>query len=116
MIGEGPQLLDETVQREAPDGPYFLYVGSLDPRKNVETLVGAFADDAARPQERLYIVGPIEGARRRLPQAPRRASRLPTVSTTGYVAPDRLTALYRHASALVLPRSTKASVSPCSRR
>ena len=61
------------MQREAPDGPYFLYVGSLDPRKNVETLVGAFADDAARPQERLYIVGPIEGRPPAAPQAPRRA-------------------------------------------
>jgi GT2 family glycosyltransferase/glycosyltransferase involved in cell wall biosynthesis len=104
VIGEGPQLLDETVPREAPDGPYFLYVGSLDPRKNVETLVGAFADDAARPHERLYIVGPIEG---RPPAAFRRRldvlAAADRVHHLGYVAPDRLTALYRHASALVLP-------------
>jgi glycosyltransferase involved in cell wall biosynthesis len=104
VIGEGPQLLDGTVPREAPDGPYFLYVGSLDPRKNVETLVGAFADGAATPRERLYIVGPIEG---RPPAAFRRRldalAAADRVRHLGYVTPDQLTALYRHASALVLP-------------
>ena len=54
--------------------------------------------------ERLRIVGPIEG---RPPAAFRRRldvlAAADRVHHLGYVAPDRLTALYRHASALVLP-------------
>ncbi|MGH3025395.1 MAG: glycosyltransferase, partial [Gaiellaceae bacterium] len=46
VIGEGPQLFDGPAgpSTEGAEGrPFFLYVGSLDPRKNVGTLVDAVA-------------------------------------------------------------------------
>ena len=109
VIGEGPQLLGDG-DGIAPLGePYLLYVGSLEPRKNVDTLVDAFTANPALPA-RLIVVGPVEeheatALTRRIERsgAPDRVRHL------GFVSPERLTALYRDASALVLPSSTRAS-------
>jgi glycosyltransferase involved in cell wall biosynthesis/GT2 family glycosyltransferase len=104
VIGEGPQLLGEAGSSSVPDEPYILYVGSLDPRKNVDTLVDAFA--AARPRfdSKLLIVGPTETKTARA--LSRRISRLglgDRVHHLGFVDADRLTALYRDATVVVLP-------------
>jgi glycosyltransferase involved in cell wall biosynthesis len=104
VIGEGPQLLDGAPERPSADEPYLLYVGSLEPRKNVDTLVDAFA--AAHPPlpARLLIAGPTDarsaGAlRRRLI----RRGLEDRVQQLGFVSPQQLEALYRDALALVLP-------------
>lgn len=106
VIGEGPQLLEAPgeVPTPAPHTPYLLYVGSLDARKNVDTLVDAFAvADSPLPAE-LLVVGPIEARTSRA--FAERVARLGLdgrVHHLGFVAPERLTELYRGASALVLP-------------
>ncbi|MGH3111403.1 MAG: glycosyltransferase family 4 protein, partial [Gaiellaceae bacterium] len=103
VIGEGPQLLDGTTDRPSAEEPYVLYVGSLDPRKNVDTLVDAFAAGDA-PPAMLLIAGPTDsrsdGAlRRRLA----RHGVGHRVRHLGFVSAQQLDALYRDALALVLP-------------
>ena len=103
VIGEGPQLLGGASE-EGAAAPYLLYVGSLEARKNVETLVDAFATTAPPLPARLVIVGPTdagsaEALRRRLA----RDGLEERVQHLGFVSPERLTGLYRDAIALVLP-------------
>jgi glycosyltransferase involved in cell wall biosynthesis/GT2 family glycosyltransferase len=103
VIGEGPQLL-ATIRDNgaAPTEPYVLYVGSLDARKNVDTLVAAVAGaDPALPV-RLIIAGPTEpGEVARLPL--HTAEARDRVEHLGFVEPETLAALYRECVAVVLP-------------
>jgi glycosyltransferase involved in cell wall biosynthesis/GT2 family glycosyltransferase len=104
VIGEGPQLLDVTPDHESAEAPYLLYVGSLEPRKNVDTLVTAFASADPPLAARLVIVGPTQ--QRDSDALKRRVARLgldDRVLHLGFVSPARLKALYRDAWALVLP-------------
>ncbi len=104
VIGEGPQLLAQPAASAGVDGPFVLYVGSLDPRKNVETLVDAVLDADPPLPARLCIVGPIDsrspavldGLLERHPARER-------VGHLGFVPADRLAALYRDAAVLALP-------------
>lgn len=90
-----------------PDTPYFLSVSTLEPRKNFESLIRAYAafvrDDAARPS-RLVLVGgrvrtdthPIFEALASEDEAIRQR-----IIFTGYVADPDLAALYSGALAFV---------------
>jgi O-antigen biosynthesis protein len=103
VIGEGPQLLLDPSTRadEDVDSPYFLYVGSLDPRKNVLTLVDAVVH-ADPPLPRLVIVGPATPSE--LAELKRRSSSAPgRVEHLGFVEPTRLGTLYSSCIAVVLP-------------
>lgn len=104
VIGEGPQLLDQAASGPGTDEPYLLYVGSLDARKNVETLITAVVGAAPPLPARLLVVGPVDGDdveafNRRL--ARRGAGE--RVRHLGFVTPEQLTTLYRDALAVVLP-------------
>ncbi len=104
VIGEGPQLLGEPPDGPPAREPYLLYVGSLDPRKNVETLLDAFAQDGTQLDSKLVIVGPVEnGASGALHERLTRLGIGDRVHHLGFVSPERLVTLYREASALVLP-------------
>jgi glycosyltransferase involved in cell wall biosynthesis/GT2 family glycosyltransferase len=106
VIGEGPQLFGEGVPArvETGDEPFFLYVGSLEPRKNINTLVDAFAEADPPLPARLFIVGP-EDTRAAAALSDRLGARPhgDRVQHLGFVDPERLTTLYRNATALVLP-------------
>ncbi|HTW07130.1 MAG TPA: glycosyltransferase family 1 protein, partial [Acidimicrobiales bacterium] len=85
--------------------PYVLWVGSLEPRKNVATLVRAFARLAAGRQvpHRLVLVGPLGWLHDELvPQEPARqlGDRLRTL---GAVSDRDLRALYAGASLFAFP-------------
>lgn len=54
--GFQPTVDPATIQRHGLDGPYFLYVGTLQPRKNLERLIEAFAM-AARQLEGALVGG-----------------------------------------------------------
>ena len=45
------------------DGPYYLYVGTLQPRKNLATLIAAFASAGegarSRPRRQLVLAGKV---------------------------------------------------------
>jgi glycosyltransferase involved in cell wall biosynthesis/GT2 family glycosyltransferase len=104
VIGEGPQLLDGATEHQSVEEPYLLYVGSLDPRKNVDTLVDAFVAADPPLAAKLFIVGPTEP--RSMSALKRRIARRgldDRVRHLGFVGPERLAVLYRGASALVLP-------------
>jgi len=87
------------------DRPYVCWVGTLEPRKDVGTLVDAFARvvEAHDVPHRLVLVGPdgwLEGQA----EAAQRATALgDRVTFTGPVTPDRLRALYRGADVFALP-------------
>ena len=75
--------------------PFFLFVGSLEPRKNLTTLLRAF--DLLREDAELVLAGP-ESWRQDLKILPNER-----VIKTGYVSKQELRALYQQAVALVLP-------------
>jgi alpha-1,3-rhamnosyl/mannosyltransferase len=85
-------------------GPYLLFVGALEPRKGLPSLLDAYdaLPEALARELPLVLAGPEErldeALRFRL--AARREGRL---VRTGYVAPGDLPALYRGARALCLP-------------
>ena len=104
VIGEGPQLLERAATVPGMDEPYLLYVGSLDARKNVETLIAAVVGAEPPLPAKLIVVGPVDGGdveafNRRI--ARRGAGE--RVRHLGFVPPEQLTALYRDALAVVLP-------------
>ncbi len=85
--------------------PTFLYVGALNPRKNLKRVLEAFSRfEEDRPEAQLVIVGPDTWwadetfARAR---ELRCAGRLKRLRFTGYVEEPTLQALYRQAVALV---------------
>ena len=83
---------------------YFLYVGSLDPRKNVDTLVSAVIGAEPPLPAMLLVAGPNEGGTSaELNEHVARLGADDRVRHLGFVGPERLAALYRDASALVLP-------------
>ncbi|MBI4499169.1 MAG: glycosyltransferase family 4 protein [Chloroflexi bacterium] len=82
---------------------YLLYVGTLQPRKNVERLVAAYGRlrQAGHVQARLVLAGRTGW----LPEGILRAVRAADapITMTGYVPPEDMPALYSGALALVLP-------------
>jgi glycosyltransferase involved in cell wall biosynthesis len=86
-----------------PDGPYFLFVGSLEPRKNLRRLLLAWEKAQSRLSNDTWLV--VAGAKGRskvFSQAP--LEHLPPrVHLTGYVSDEALPALYSGALAVVYP-------------
>lgn len=94
---------DPSVARQVP--PEILYVGRLDPYKNVPQLVGAFGEALKDLPEgtRLRIIGPPD---ERYPEALKLARKLelfPRLDWEGHVSNETLLEAYRRASVLVLP-------------
>lgn len=102
--GLDPVFFEEhEVTRKQP--PEILYVGRLDPYKNVPQLVGAFAEAVRSLPEgtRLRIIGPPD---ERYPEAlnlARQQDLLPRMDWEGHVEDNTLLEAYRRATVLVLP-------------
>ena len=104
VIGEGPQLLNAPHAGDTVGEAYLLYVGSLDPRKNVDTLVSAVTGAEPPLPAKLLVAGPNEGGTSaELNERVAWLGASDRVRHLGFVGPERLAALYRDASALVLP-------------
>lgn len=83
------------------DGPYFLAVGDVRPRKNLLRVIQAFEMVQERlPNARLVIVGQDM---HRSDEIARAAANVPGIVRLGYVDDEQLDALYAGASALVFP-------------
>lgn len=104
-VSRNPVVAD---QERPMDGPYVLFVGSLEPHKNVRRLVEAFAlfrasgDEVARDCQ-LAIVG---GSGRDYGHVVAEISRHgleDAVHITGHVTEERLEQLYRHALIFAFP-------------
>jgi glycosyltransferase involved in cell wall biosynthesis len=101
-----PHTALEEERRVARDyninGPYFLYVGTADPRKNLGFLLEAMA--ASQTEIPLLVAGRIHDLHRPQLQAKLQQLQLGNkVRFLGYVAEDDLPALYRHSLALLFP-------------
>lgn len=84
--------------------PYILYVGSVEPRKNLSRLLEAFARlRADAPGYRLVIVGAGRWKTTPIFKTVARLGLEPYVSFTGYVAEEDLPALYAGAALFVFP-------------
>ena len=106
-----PERVAEARARFGIEGPYVLFVGAIEPRKNLPLLVRAFARVAPGPSAapRLVIAGSGVSWN---PEGPERLSRAleevpdpvaARVTVTGYVGPDAKVALLTGAEALVFP-------------
>ncbi|MGC9969669.1 MAG: glycosyltransferase family 1 protein [Bryobacteraceae bacterium] len=90
-------------KRHRLDKPYLLYVGTIEPRKNVDRLLDAYRSiyEPVRKAHELVIVGPLgwcsEATRDRL-RAPE-----PGIRYLGYVSEDDLPGLTAGATAFVFP-------------
>jgi glycosyltransferase involved in cell wall biosynthesis len=80
--------------------PLFVHVGAVLPHKNLPTLAAAFAGDAA-PPGRLVLAGPAYSAADR--DAIEALTKGDRVEHVGFLDAGDLAALYRRATALVLP-------------
>ena len=84
--------------------PYFLFVGNLEPRKNLARALRAFARIApSLPGHRFLIAGQPGWKYDDVLRELRRPELAGRVEWRGYVAEDELPALYRHATAFVYP-------------
>ncbi len=90
----------QVVGRHGIRGPYVMWAGTIEPRKNVSTLLAAYALLATNPDvPDLVLVGPAGwGALPEIPEAVRAR-----VHLTGHVPREELHALYAGASCFVFP-------------
>ncbi|GIV85821.1 MAG: glycosyl transferase family 1 [Candidatus Roseilinea sp.] len=102
--GRAPKVESGAVAHSAPPTPHFrfiLFVGTLEPRKNLSTLLRALA---RLPSEvRLVIVGAPGWRDEALGDAARELGVAERVEFVGWVSEDKLDALYRQARLLVMP-------------
>ena len=85
--------------------PFFLFVGTLEPRKNLEKLVSAYAlvPSQLREEVQMVIVGGQGWGGLRLSQWIASRDLTEDVLVTGYVTDDQLSALYAAARFLAMP-------------
>jgi glycosyltransferase involved in cell wall biosynthesis len=84
--------------------PYYLFVGTLEPRKNLPRLLRAFAAIKHRdPELKLVLAGDAGWGEQKLEQRIAELSIEDSVVLTGRLDETSLHCYYRHALALVLP-------------
>jgi glycosyltransferase involved in cell wall biosynthesis len=88
-------------QRRPSERPYVLYLGTIEPRKNVDTLLDAWAGMRFRREFDLVIAGPRGWASEKT--MARLASRPEGVRYLGYIPEDELPGLVAGATAFVYP-------------
>jgi glycosyltransferase involved in cell wall biosynthesis len=88
-------------QARPSDQPYVLYLGTIEPRKNVDTLLDAWGSFRLRSDFDLVIAGASGWAAEKT--LARLASRPPGVRYVGYVREDELPGLMAGASAFIYP-------------
>jgi glycosyltransferase involved in cell wall biosynthesis len=99
-LAEGPEAL--AVRGVRP--PYFLYVGTLEPRKNLARALRAFVRVAAEfPEHQFVIVGQAGWKYAEILREAGRPELADRVVRTGYLPEAELPLFYNHAVALVYP-------------
>jgi len=100
----GDSDIDEVLGRLKVAPPYVLFVGTLEPRKNLLRLVRAYRRMAARGGVRsLVLAGPIGWRHQALLREISAVDAPGEITLTGAVSPQDLDALYRGADAFVYP-------------
>lgn len=102
-----PETILEVRNRYGIDFPYFLSVSTLEPRKNLESLIEAFLQMRGAgelPNAGLVLVGQQGWKDQRLVDAVAHARVLGAqIVLTGYVSDEWLPALYAGATAVIMP-------------
>jgi glycosyltransferase involved in cell wall biosynthesis len=104
--GVDPSFADPTPRPRPVDAPYFLAVGNLQPRKNLFTLIRAYARAVERRPdlpERLVIVGQDLFAARSIYDEAEPLRREGRIRFTGYVSDQELIGLLQGATAFAYP-------------
>lgn len=84
--------------------PYFLYVGTVEPRKNLLRTLRAFARvSSALPEHQFVIVGQAGWKYAGVLEEARKPGLADRVAVLGYLPESDLPGLYNHATALVYP-------------
>jgi glycosyltransferase involved in cell wall biosynthesis len=94
---------DDPHDPHGPDGPYVLAVGRLRRKKNLATLLEAFARARGAARHRLVLAGPDGDAAAALRARARRPDLAGRVVFAGHVGDARLVGLYRGAALLAFP-------------
>jgi glycosyltransferase involved in cell wall biosynthesis len=109
-VPPGPEAIDAVVRRYGIRRPYCLFVGNVEPRKNLARLVEAFGLLRARagrpglgPPPQLALVGTRGWLYNGILAAVEAQGGAPDIVFTGYVPPDDLPALYAGAACFVFP-------------
>lgn len=85
-------------------GPFLLYVGAGDARKNLPTLIRAYRAAALEDDVRLVLAGPLSARQRaRVARAIASHGVQSSVDVRGYVGDDWVPALYRQCLAFIFP-------------
>ena len=106
VAGDGRTAGDDLPARVGPRGRYLLYVGTLQPRKNLQRVVAAFARVAGTPLftgVNLVLAGRTGWLSEGIFAEVERFGLRDRVLFPGYVADADLPALYRNALAYVFP-------------
>ena len=95
----------ESLQALGINRPYILFVGTLEPRKNLERLLKAFASipESLKDRYQLVIAGGKGWGKLDLPSLVRSLGLDRAVCMTGFVTDKQLTTLYAHAYVLAMP-------------
>lgn len=94
-----PGLLDRVRERYSLPDRYLVFLGTLQPRKNIERLVAAYAASGVYEQGVGLVLGGAQGWL----YDPAWTAGIPGVQELGYVADEDIAALYSGALALVFP-------------
>ncbi|HEY7821085.1 MAG TPA: glycosyltransferase family 1 protein, partial [Vicinamibacteria bacterium] len=99
-----PETRARIQKRYGIETPYLLYVGTLEPRKNLLRAVEAFSRiHSAHPEHRFYLAGDLGWRSKELLQALESLPGGDHVARLGYVAEEDLAALYSNAELFVYP-------------
>lgn len=101
--GVSPRWLCTADSLPLERSPYFLYVGSIKPHKNLDRLLDAYAAVAGELPHRLIIAGPSDGLRTVDRRVLHRMASVDGVSYAGHLSKIGLEELVRGCDALVLP-------------
>lgn len=82
---------------------YFLFVGSIEPRKNIDTIVKAYNEYHKNGNFKLVLAGGLGWRYKKILKAIETSPVREDIIMTGYCASDEKEFLYRNASTLVFP-------------
>jgi glycosyltransferase involved in cell wall biosynthesis len=101
-----PNELAELREALGLSGPYLLYLGAGDARKNLPLLVKAFAQSGVASDVSLVLAGPLsQRARKRLMHEANLGGVTERIKLLGYTDEKHIAPLYRHCLAHVFPSS-----------
>lgn len=98
-----PAALDSLRARPAAGQPYFLYTGSMNPRKNLVRVVRAYAAVANRVPQQLVLTGAFGWDSTELARELELTPAAARIIRPGYVSDEQLRALYAGADGFLFP-------------